>query len=148
MLDLRATIERLETLGVTVAGFGTDEFPGFFTPSTGLRVSVRVDSVDDIVQLFNVERRLRRPTALVVALPLPAHTALARPEVDAAVATALAEARARSVSGSAVTPFLLAAIEKGTRGRSLSANLALLEQNAALAAQIAFALSRGAKEAA
>lgn len=148
ILDLRATLERLETLGITIAGFGTDECPGFFTPSTGLRVSVRVDSVDGIVRLFDVERRLRRPTALVVAVPPPARVALARHEVDAAVAAALAEARARNVSGAAVTPFLLAAIDKETRGRSLAVNLALLEQNATIAAQIAVALADDAKRAA
>ena len=146
ILDLRATIERLETLGVTVAGFATDEFPGFFTPSTGLRVSVRVDSVDDIVQLSNVERRLRRPTALVVALPPPAHAALARPEVDAAVATALAEARARSVSAQQYS-IPARSSREGTRGRSLSANLALSNRTPR-SGTIAFALSRGAKAAA
>ncbi len=147
ILDLRATFERLETLGITVAGFGTDECPGFFTAATGLRVSVRVDSVDEVVRLYDVERHLRRPTALVVAVPPPAPTALSRPEVDAAVGAALAEARARNLSGAAITPFLLAAIEQGTRGRSLAANLALLEQNAALAAQIAVALASDASRA-
>jgi pseudouridine-5'-phosphate glycosidase len=141
ILDLRATVERLETLGVTIAGFGTEELPGFFTAATGLRVSVRVDSVDDIVRLYDIERRLRRPTALVVAVPPPAHAALAREEVDDAVAGALSEARARKPAGAAVTPFLLAAIERATEGRSLAANLALLEENASVAARIAVALA-------
>lgn len=141
ILDLRATVERLETLGVTVAGFGTDELPGFFTATTGLRVSICVDSVDDIVRLYGIERRLRRPTALLVAVPPPAHAALARDEVEDAVAGALSEVRARNLAGAAVTPFLLAAIERRTEGRSLAANIALLEENAAVAARIAVALA-------
>lgn len=141
ILDLRATVERLETLGVTIAGFGTEELPGFFSTATGLRVSVRVDSVEEIVRLYDIERRLRRPTALVVAVPPPAHAALASEEVHDAVEGALSEARALQLVGAAVTPFLLAAIERRTEGRSLAANLALLEENAAVAARIAVALA-------
>lgn len=141
ILDLRATVERLETLGVTIAGFGTEELPGFFTAATGLRVSVRVDSVEEIVRLYDIERRLRRPTALVVAVPPPAHAALASEEVDDAVQGALSDARARQLAGAAVTPFLLAAIERRTEGRSLATNIALLEENASVAARIAVALA-------
>jgi pseudouridylate synthase len=141
ILDLPATLERLETLGVTVAGFGTDECPGFFTAATGLRLSVRVESVDEIVRLYEIERRLRRPGALIVAVPPPAGAALSREEVDSAVEAALSQARANKLSGSAVTPFLLAAIEHETGGRSLAANIALLQENAAVAARIASALA-------
>ncbi len=141
ILDLPATLERLETLGVTVAGFGTDECPGFFTAETGLRLSVRVESVDDIVRLYDIERRLRRPGALIVAVPPPAGAALSREEVDSAVEAALSQARANKLSGSAVTPFLLAAIERETGGRSLAANIALLQENASVAARIASALA-------
>lgn len=141
ILDLRATVERLETLGVTIAGFGTEELPGFFTAATGLRVSVRVDSVEEIVRLYDIERRLRRPTALVVAVPPPAHAALASEEVDDAVQGALSDARALQLAGAAVTPFLLAAIERRTEGRSLATNIALLEENASVAARIAVALA-------
>ena len=141
ILDLPATLERLETLGVTVAGFGTDECPGFFTAETGLRLSVRVDSIDDIVRLYDIERRLHRATALVVAVPPPAHAALERKEVDDAVLSALSEARARQISGAAVTPFLLAAVERTTQGKSLTANIALLQENASVAARIAVELN-------
>jgi len=141
ILDLPATLERLETLGVTIAGFGTDECPGFFTAETGLRLSVRVDSVDDIVRLYDIERRLRRPGALIVAVPPPAAAALTRDEVDGAVQAALSQARTNKLSGSAVTPFLLAAIERETGGRSLAANIALLQENASVAARIASALA-------
>lgn len=141
ILDIPATLERLETLGVTIVGFGTDECPGFFTAQTGLRLSARVDSIEDIVRLYDLERRLHRPTALVVAVPPPAHAALAREEVDDAVLSALSEARARKLSGAAVTPFLLAAIERTTQGKSLAANIALLQENASIAARIAVELS-------
>jgi len=141
ILDLPATLERLETLGVTIAGFGTDECPGFFTAETGLRLSFRVDSVDDIVRLYDIERRLRRPGALIVAVPPPAAAALTRDEVDGAVQAALSQARTNKLSGSAVTPFLLAAIERETGGRSLAANIALLQENASVAARIASALA-------
>jgi pseudouridine-5'-phosphate glycosidase len=144
VLDLRATLERLETLGITIAGYGTDELPGFFTAETGLKLGVRVDTVEDVVRLFDIERRLRRPGALVIAVPPPLAAALPRADVDAAVAVALAELRAQSVSGSAVTPLLLSAIERATSGRSLAANVALLQENAALAARIAVALAENA----
>ena len=143
ILDLPATLERLETLGITVAGFGTEELPGFFTAETGLRVSIRVDSVDEIVQLYDIERRFRRPGALVIAVPPPAHAALTRSEVDGAVGPAIADAQRQSISGSALTPFLLGAIERATNRRSLSANIALLEQNASIAARVAVTLATG-----
>jgi len=147
ILDLPATLERLETLGVTIAGFGTDELPGFFTAETGLRVTARVDSVEEVVRLYDLERRLGRPSALVVAVAPPAHAALGREEVDAAVEAALADARGQRLTGSAVTPFLLAAIEQATGGRSLTANVALLQENASLAARIAVALANDAHSA-
>jgi pseudouridine-5'-phosphate glycosidase len=141
ILDLPATLERLETLGVPVVGYGTDELPGFFTPGTGLPLGMRAESPEEIARAFAAHRALGRPGALLVVQPPPAAAALDRAEVDAAVADALAGARREGVRGAAVTPFLLAAVERATGGRSLAANLALLEQNAALAAAIAVALA-------
>ncbi|MEW5915968.1 MAG: pseudouridine-5'-phosphate glycosidase [Gemmatimonadota bacterium] len=143
ILDLPATVERLETLGVTIVGYGTDELPGFFTQQTGLKLSARADSVQEVVQMFDVERRLRRPGALVVVVPPPSDVALSSAEVEAAVTSALSEAQRQRLAGSAVTPFLLAQVERATAGRSLVANVALLQQNAGVAAQIARALSSG-----
>jgi pseudouridine-5'-phosphate glycosidase len=140
ILDLPATFERLETLGVPVVGYGTDELPGFFTASTGLRLSARSDSPDELAETFRAHLALRRPTALLVVQPPPATLALSREVVDAAVREAVEQARASGVRGAAVTPYQLAAIERATGGRSLAVNLALLERNAALAAQIAVAL--------
>jgi pseudouridine-5'-phosphate glycosidase len=140
ILDVPATFERLDTFGVTVIGFGTDEFPGFFTRHTGLHLAAATDDPRDVARAFVAHRALGRPGALLVVQPPPADHALDRRVVDEAVARALTDARAASVRGAAVTPFLLAAVERATGGASLAANLALLEANAALAARIAVAL--------
>src|SRR6186997_135579 len=130
ILDLAATLERLETLGVTVVGYGTDEMPGFFTRTTGLRLPARADSAREIADIHRAARVLGRSQATLVVQPPPADVALDAETVDRAVAGALDEARARDVRGAAVTPFLLAAVERATGGRSLAANLGLLEENA------------------
>lgn len=140
ILDLPATLERLDTLGVTVIGYGTDEFPGFFTRTTGLAVPARADSPAEVAAIARASRALGRRSAILVTLPPPPAFALDPREVDDAVAGALKDARTAGVRGAAVTPFLLAAVQRATEGRSLLANLALLEANAALAAEIAVAL--------
>jgi pseudouridylate synthase len=141
ILDLPATLERLESLGITLVGYRTSEFPGFFTAHTGLPVPVRAESPEEVAALYRASRALGRPGALLVVQPPPAADALDAGEVERAVAAALAEAREAGVRGAAVTPALLAAVERATGGRSLRANLALLESNAALAARIAGALA-------
>lgn len=142
VLDLRATLERLETLGVCVIGFRTDQFPGFFTARTGLSVGAVAEAPRDIAAAFRAARALRRPGSLLVVQPAPAETALDAAVVEDAVSTALGAARAAGVSGTAVTPFLLAAVDAATGGRSRAANLALLEANAGLAAAVAVELAR------
>jgi len=142
ILDLPATMERLETLGVPVVGYRTHEMPGFFTAETGLRLSVRADSADEIARMFVAHRALGRRSALLVMQPLPAELALSRERIEQAVATAVADAVSQGVRGAAMTPALLAAVERETKGRSLVTNLELLERNAALAAEIAVALEQ------
>jgi pseudouridine-5'-phosphate glycosidase len=142
ILDLPATIERLETLGVTVVGYRTDEMPGFFTRTTGLRLPARAESAREIADIHLAARTLGRSQATLVVQPPPADVALDRSTVDRAVARALDEARAADIRGAAVTPFLLGAVERATEGRSLAANLALLDENAFLAAAIATELAR------
>jgi pseudouridylate synthase len=141
ILDLPATLERLESLGVTVVGYRTDEFPGFFTATTGLRVPSRADSAAEVAAIARASVLLGRPGAILVVQPPPAATALGAVEVETAVQAALATARESGVRGAALTPVLLAAVERATEGRSLQANLALLEANATLAADIAVALA-------
>jgi pseudouridine-5'-phosphate glycosidase len=142
ILDLSATLERLETLGVTVVGYRTDELPGFFTRSTGLRLTARADTPDELARIHRAARAIKRTQATLVVQAPPADVALPRDIVDGAVATALEEARHQGVRGAALTPFLLAAVERATGGRSLRTNLGLLEENAALAGAIAVALTR------
>jgi pseudouridine-5'-phosphate glycosidase len=140
ILDLPATVERLETLGVPVVGYRTHELPGFFTAETGLRLGVRAESAEEIARMFIAHRALGRREALLVVQPLPTELALPRERVERAVASAVAEAKAQGLRGAAMTPALLAAVERETNGRSLVVNLELLERNAALAAEIAVAL--------
>jgi pseudouridine-5'-phosphate glycosidase len=145
ILDLPATWERLETLGVAVVGYRTSELPAFFTAESGIKLSVRADSPSEIAELFRAQRSLGRPEALLVVQAPPADVALDRSQVDRAVFRALERASADGVRGTAVTPYLLAAVERETDGRSLEANLGLLEANAALAAEIAKELGRRAE---
>lgn len=141
ILDLPATLERLETYGVSVVGFGTDEFPGFFTRHTGLRVPARVDSPEEVADIARASWRIGHPGALLLVQPVPEHAALDAAVVDAAVEAALRSARETGVRGAALTPHLLSSVERATDGRSLQANLALLESNAALAGRVAAALA-------
>ena len=140
ILDLAATLERLDTLGVAVVGYRTATLPGFFTADTGLPLPARAESAAELARIFTHQRALGRPGALLVVQPPPAEVALPADVVNAAVERAVVEARNAGVRGAAVTPFLLAAVERETGGRSLAANLGLLESNAALAAEIAVEL--------
>jgi len=140
ILDLPATWERLETLGIPVVGYKTDEFPGFFSASTGIKLTARAESASEIADMFRAHVAFGRTQALLVVNPPPAEHALDRATVDNAVRQALAEASRAGVGGPALTPFLLDATAKLTAGSSLPANLALLESNAAVAAEIAAAM--------
>lgn len=142
ILDLRGTVERLETLGVVVVGYRTDEFPGFHYAATGLPVSVRVEDAPEVASIARAQWGLRHPGAVLVVQPPPMADALGREEVELAISAALAGARAAGVRGPATTPWLLEALARATGGRSIRTNLALLEANARLAADIAVCLAR------
>lgn len=141
ILDLAATWERLETLGVPVVGYRTSELPGFFTAETGIALDVRADDISEIVELWRAHRALGRAQSLLVVQPPPAQYALARRDVESVVSEAQNDARRDGITGARVTPFLLAAVTRLTGGGSLAANLALLERNASLAGDIAKDLS-------
>jgi pseudouridine-5'-phosphate glycosidase len=143
ILDLEGTMERLETFGVSVAGYRTSELPGFFTAETGIGLPARMESPAEIAAAYRAQRSLGRSQALVIAQPPPAAYALPKAVVDAAVSAATERAHAERVRGGAVTPFLLAEVQRVTAGQSIGANLALLESNAALAAEVAVELARG-----
>jgi pseudouridine-5'-phosphate glycosidase len=137
ILDLPATWERLETLGVPVIGYRTNELPGFFTAETGIRLDTTATRPEEIVAMFRAHRLLGRSQSMLVVQAPPAEFALARRQVDAAVDEALRDAQKNEIRGAAATPYLLAAVTRLTGGGSLAANLALLEQNAALAGSLA-----------
>lgn len=137
ILDLAATWERLDSLGIPVVGYRTTQFPGFFCAETGIRLGVCVESPADITKLWRAHRGLQRPQAMLVVQDPPPDLALSAQETERAVAAALDDARERGIRGSAVTPILLESVTRFTNGASLALNVALLERNAALAAAVA-----------
>jgi pseudouridine-5'-phosphate glycosidase len=140
-LDLPRTLEHLEMLAVPVLGFRTDDFPSFTLRSSGLAVPQRVDSIDEVVAVVHARRELGARGGMLLAVPIPDHAALAPHEVADATERALAEASARGLSGPAVTPFVLEYLAALTDGRTVAPNLALAENNAAVAAELAVALA-------
>ncbi|MEO5566926.1 MAG: pseudouridine-5'-phosphate glycosidase [Gemmatimonadaceae bacterium] len=137
ILDLPATWERLETLGIPVVGYQTSELPGFYTASTGIKLTARVETAAEIADMFLAHIALGRQQALLVVNPPPREYALEQSVVEGAVRHALSQATRAGVGGAALTPFLLESVAKSTGGSSLPANLALLESNASVAAQVA-----------
>ncbi len=140
--DLVATLERLETLSVPVVGFGTDRFPAFWSPDSGLPLELTVEDADELANVWQAARALDTPGALLVCVPPPRDLALSKAEVDDAVGRALADLEDEGVRGAAVTPYLLDRVAHYTEGRSLQANLGLLERNAEVAASIERACQR------
>src|SRR5258708_1312855 len=137
ILDLPATVEYLETMGVPVVGYQTSEFPAFYSRESGLKVSVRLEDSQEIVEFARAHWRLGMRSAVLVANPIPQQNAIPRSEMDPWVAKAAAEAEARHIHGQALTPFLLARISELSDGQSVRSNLALLLTNARLAAGLA-----------
>ena len=145
ILDVAATAERLETLGVTVVGYRTDTLPAFYMPSTDLPVTVRVNTAREIAQLYAAHSSFRRPGALLVVQRPPASARLRPKVLETAIRKGLRLAAGKQVRGQRVTPFLLEAVERATGGGAVEANVELLVANAQLAAQIAVELERGAE---
>jgi len=142
ILDLSATSERLESLGVLVVGYRTKEMPGFFFADTAIPLGTTVTEPEEIARLFAVHRSLGRSQAIVVMQPPPPEHAVRKATIERALDTALEDAKNHGVRGGAVTPYLLTAVERATEGRTLAANIALLEANATLAGEIAVACAR------
>lgn len=140
ILDLPATLEYLETAGVPVLGLGTDAFPAFYSVDSGLLVPARVESAAHAAEVWRAHREFG-VGGMLLAVPPPAEVALPAARVEAAIARALDRAEAAGVRGQAVTPFLLGAVAEETEGESMRANIALLRQNARVAAQIAQTLT-------
>lgn len=145
ILDLPATLEYLETMSVPVVGYGVDEFPAFYSRESGLDVSVRLDSPQEIVDFARAHWSAGLQSAVLVANPIPITAAIARSEMEPFIMQANQEAHERGIHGKDVTPFLLQRMAELTEGKSMGANLALLLNNARLAAQVAVALEITAK---
>lgn len=140
ILNQAATLERLETLGVPVVGYGSDRLAGFHVPETDLRVPARCDTPTDVARSFRAARALGLPGALLVTKPVS--RGLERGEVSSWLGTALREAREQGFSGKDLTPFLLARFASLSDGRATEVNLRLLEENARLGAEVALELAR------
>jgi pseudouridine-5'-phosphate glycosidase len=137
ILDLPATLEVLETYGVPVVGYQTDEFPAFYSRTSGLPVSCRADNPEHVAHIAKTHWNLGMTSAILVCVPPPAEAALPPESVQEAIEQALVEAHEANISGQGVTPYLLRRVNELTAGNCMRANLALLRNNARLAGQIA-----------
>ena len=140
VLDLPATREWLETFGITVLGWKCDEMPAFYSRTSGLPVDERVESVGEVAVIARARDELGLTNAILVAVPVPKEFEIDRNELERILADSLRTAHVQNISGKEVTPFLLAAISEKSEGRTLKSNIALLENNASVAADIAAAL--------
>lgn len=147
ILDLPKTLEMLETLGVPVIAVGQDEFPAFWSRSSGLRAPLRLDSAVEIAAAHRMRARLGLPGGQLIANPIPAEAEIPRAVIGPFIERALAEANERGFAAKAVTPFLLQRIFELTAGRSLASNIALVLNNARLASAIAVELARSGRAA-
>jgi len=145
ILDLPATLEYLETMNVPVVGYGTDEFPAFYSRKSGLDVSAKLETPQNIVDFAKAHWSTGLKSAVLVANPVPVADAISRSEMEPFIVQANKEAHAKEIHGKALTPFLLQRISELTKGKSMRANLSLLLNNARLAAQIASAMRVGEK---
>jgi pseudouridine-5'-phosphate glycosidase len=140
ILDLPLTLEWLETHGVTVLGYGTDSLPAFYSRSSGLPVDSRVNDAAAVARIVQAKRRMGLSGGILVTVPPPPQEALPSQTIESAIESALVDAELKAIRGSETTPFLLARIAELTNGKSIVANIALLRNNAMVAARIAIAL--------
>ena len=142
ILDLGLTLEYLETKGVPVIGYGTEELPAFYTRKSGFGVDYRVDSPAELAAIFAAQRALNYKGGMLVTNPIPEEFSMDKAVIDAAIEQALAEARAQGIHGKETTPFLLAKVVELTGGDSLESNIQLVLNNARLAARTAAELAK------
>jgi pseudouridine-5'-phosphate glycosidase len=146
ILDLALTLEVLETQGVPVVGFGTDEFPAFFSRRSGHRLTLRADTAKEVAAMMKAKWAMGLSGGMVVANPIPAEHEIPAAQIAPQIERAVAEANAKGIHGKDVTPFLLKRLTEITEGRSLAANLQLVFHNARMAAQIAKEFARPSKK--
>jgi len=142
ILDLKLTLEYLETFGVPVFGFGTEEFPAFFSRKSGLKVDCQIDSVEELAEILKAKWQMNLKGGVVIANPIPEKFEVEYSEINQAIEKAILEAERLNIQGKEITPFLLSKIEKLTKGKSLAANIQLVLNNAKLAAQLAVEYSK------
>jgi len=141
VLDLPATREWLETNGITVVGYGCDELPAFYSRRSGLPIDIRVDSPEEVVEIFRAQKNLGIERALLVTVPVPEEFEIPAATLERTLQAALREAEENSVGGRELTPFLLSFMASDSEGATLRTNIALLENNARVAGTIAGALA-------
>lgn len=141
ILDLPLTLEVLETQGVPVLGYQTDKLPAFYTRSSDLPIDARVDTPEQAARVIQAAHSLKAQHGILIAVPVPAESAFPEAEAEQVIRQATEEAHAQNISGKAVTPFVLSRVAELTGGRARTANVALLQNNAYVAGQIALALS-------
>jgi pseudouridylate synthase len=141
ILDIEKTLEYLETQGVAIVGYRCDEFPAFYARSSGFRLEHRCDGLHDLARMIRLQRDIG-PGGLLIANPIPQDHALEQAAIEEQIAEAVAEAKAQGVAKKEATPFLLQRVVELTEGKSLEANIALIRNNAMLAAQAAAELAR------
>jgi len=141
ILDIEKTLEYLETQGVAIVGYRCDEFPAFYARSSGFRLEHRCDGLHDLARMIRLQRDIG-PGGLLIANPIPQDHALEQAAIEERIAEAVAEAKAQGVAKKEATPFLLQRVVELTEGKSLEANIALIRNNAMLAAQAAAELAR------
>jgi pseudouridine-5'-phosphate glycosidase len=141
ILDLPATREWLETYGIAVLGWKSDSVPAFYSASSNLEVDARVETPDEVSRIADARREFELDSAILVTVPIPEAAEIESAEVEALIAAALAEADVRGIKGKDMTPFLLNELSQKSGGKTLAANVALLENNARIAAVIAGSLN-------
>jgi pseudouridylate synthase len=146
ILDIPRTLEMLETLGVPVVGFGTGDFPAFYSRSSGLPAPLRVDTAEEVADMLGVQRSLGLPQGILVALPVPAGQEIPRGTMEGWIDQSIEELAERKISGKGVTPFLLSRIVELSGGASLETNVNLFHNNVRLACRIAAACARAQKD--
>lgn len=142
ILDLELTLEYLETHGVPVLGYGTQELPAFYTRTSGLKVDYQMDSPEELASFWKVQRELGLKSGVLVANPIPEQYSMDAGKINAVIDQAIAEAKQRGIHGKETTPFLLAKVKEITGGDSLDANIQLVFHNAKVAAQTAAAYAK------
>ncbi|CAN6448359.1 unnamed protein product [Victoria cruziana] len=146
ILDIPRTLEYLETQGVAVAAYMTQEFPAFFVRSSGCQAPFRVDTPEACARLIDENMKLSMGSGILIGVPIPEAHSASGILIESAIKRALEEARDKNIVGNAATPFLLARVNELTGGASLTANIALVKNNARVGAEIAVALARLRKE--